>query len=113
MGGVDGRADSVVISSDSVVMLLLGSADRGSSSLLRVLMVALLVHPWLFTLWVILMLVREDVCPREHLDRGGTASKRGGLRTSNALAGFVSGLLFQGDLIAVWTIKLSESWDMK
>jgi hypothetical protein len=61
----NGRGGSVMVRGNSIVMSRRGCRSR---SLLRVLlMVILLMHPCRLSLRVILVLVRENVCPLEHL----------------------------------------------
>ena len=50
----------------SIVVLLLCSGRGYGGSLMGMLMMALLVHPCWLSLRIILVLVREDVCPGEH-----------------------------------------------
>lgn len=66
---LDSANCDIVARSDSIIMLLLSYRRGGCSSLLgMLLMMALLVHPCLLTrMWVILLLVGENVWPGEHL----------------------------------------------
>lgn len=73
----DRRPSGIVASCDAVVVLLLGSCCGGGSGLLGVLVMRLLlllclllllvVHPSWLAVGLVLLLVREDVRPLEHL----------------------------------------------
>lgn len=66
----ESRSSSVMIGSDSIVMLLLSSRCGSGGSLLGMLIVILLLlvmHPSWLAVRCILLLVREYVRPLEHL----------------------------------------------